>query len=57
MYIGRTNKAKLNQVGDKYSYKARVKKKKADNTAMAWISKEDNKIYPLNSTWKSTQRC
>lgn len=57
MYIGRTNKAKLNQVDDKYSYKARVKKKKADNTAMAWISEEDNKIYPLNSTWKSTQRC
>lgn len=56
MYIGRTNKAKLNQVDDKYSYKACVKKK-ADNTAMAWISEEDNEIYPLNSTWKSAQRC
>lgn len=29
MFIGRTNKAKLNQVDDKYSYKARVKKKKS----------------------------
>lgn len=48
MLIGLTSKAELNQVDDKFNYKAHVgkcKKKKADNTTMVWISAVDNQIF------------